>query len=175
LASTTLGRATDEWRRPHNQQAKSHQKSQRPLVYLVDVKLSVVVECTRVVMQEDEVDGVKKPLRALGPVTDAPGRTKFRNPIVCLVLTRAANIHIPATSACASCSLSRARTCFCPYDATATLVSRQKSFKRDPDLDESVERGWTDSSTKPYSVSRRPLRPVTGRSRASCRTTHRRA
>jgi hypothetical protein len=126
-------------------------------------------------VQEDEVDGVKKPLRALGPVTDAPGRTKFRNPIVCLVLTRAANIHIPATSACASCSLSRARTCFCPYDATATLVSRQKSFKRDPDLDESVERGWTDSSTKPYSVSRRPLRPVTGRSRASCRTTHRRA
>jgi hypothetical protein len=123
-------------------------------------------------VQEDEVDGVKKPLRALGPVTDTAGRTKFRNPIVCLVFTHVENYHIPATSACASCLISRARTCFCPYDATATVVSRRKSFKRDPDLDESVERGRTDSSIEPYSVSRRHLRPVVRRCRASCRTTH---
>jgi len=78
-------------------------------------------------MHKDQVNGSKKPLRALGAVTGVSGRTEYRNPIVCLVFTRVENIHIPATSACNACLISRAEAFFVRYDATATLVSRKKS------------------------------------------------
>jgi hypothetical protein len=92
------------------------------LFYLVDVKLSAVVE--HKCMHEDQVNGVKKPLRALGPATVAAGRKNDRN--VPDYLTFWESSHL-ASSACNVCWMSRAIAWSLEYDATTTHFSRRKS------------------------------------------------
>ena len=121
-------------------------------------------------MHEDQMNGVKKPLRALGPVTGVSGRTEFRNPIVYLVFPRVENIHIPATSACIACRYPGLEPAW--FGMAPLLPLSSDGIGLNEIQISIVERGRTDRSGNPYLDSRRFLRSVIRRSRVLCRTVH---